>query len=188
MSRFATVDNVELERIMNEKSSINTHRATNLAWNTLMSYLKEKDLFNDFDPNTILKEQLNHILKMFYVEVRKSDGSLYHKNMFTSLRFGLQRKFKNIRKDIDIVEDSIFSESNIIFKAQTVQLKKNGLVKTITRNPFLRRILRNCIQVSVFGLSNPQALQKKSIFRSHDISLSSWSRKLKKFNEKQLCG
>ena len=110
-TRFATVTDQEYETILNEKNSINTHRATNVAWNTFKSYLEARD-YHDFQPETITKEQLNKVLKKFYVEVRKTDGTLYHKNTYTSIRFGLQRKFKELRTDIDIIEDHCFSECN----------------------------------------------------------------------------
>ena len=37
-----------------------------------------------------MKEELNKILQLFYVEARKSDGSQYKRNLLTSIRFGLQ--------------------------------------------------------------------------------------------------
>ena len=42
-SRFATVSDEKFERILNEKNSINTYRAT-VAWNTFKSYLIAKNL------------------------------------------------------------------------------------------------------------------------------------------------
>ena len=119
-SRFATVSDEEFERILNEKNSINTNRATNVAWNTFKSYLIAKNLFDNFQVQSISKEELNNVLKKFYVEVRKNDGSLYRKNTYASIRFGLQRKFKEFR-DIDIIEDLAFNESNNIFKARGVR-------------------------------------------------------------------
>ena len=93
------------------KSSANTHRATKVTWNIFISYLQAKQLYDDFDAATISKLELDDILKRFYVEVRKQDGTFYHKNTFTSIPFGLQRRFKELRANFDIIEDSSFKIS-----------------------------------------------------------------------------
>ena len=65
------------------------------------------------------------------MEVRQVDGSLYKKSSLVSIRHGLQRKFKEWRMELDIISDNEFVESNnTMFKAQCIQMKKNGLGKT----------------------------------------------------------
>lgn len=134
-----------------------------MAWNTFKSYLEARD-YHDFQPETITKEQLNQVLKKFFVEVQKTDGTLYHKNTYTSIRFGLQRKFKELRTDIDIIEDHCFSECNNIFKVQMVQLRKNGLAKTNHKQPLNSQGVDKLYSSGVFSLTNPLALQRKVFF------------------------
>ena len=127
MSRFSTVSKEQEDTIVKDMKSANTHRVTNVAWLIFTSYLKEKCI--NLDPSKISKEELDNILKTFYLEVRKVDGTMYRKNSFTSIRFGLERRFKEYRHDMCIISDTEFLESNMNFKAQCVQLKKNDLAK-----------------------------------------------------------
>ena len=71
-----------------------------------------------FDPKTITKGELNKLLRSFYVEVGKEDGTLYKKTSSTALRFGLQREIKKIRPYLNITDDPVFQSSSEIFKAQ----------------------------------------------------------------------
>ena len=43
--------------------------------NIFVKHCKEKNIA--FDPKTITKGELNQLLRTFYVEVRKEDGTLY---------------------------------------------------------------------------------------------------------------
>ena len=44
MARFASLGEDEVNKILREMNSINTHRGTTVAWNVLGSYLKEKQM------------------------------------------------------------------------------------------------------------------------------------------------
>lgn len=111
MSRFATVGEEKKKKILEEKDAPNTKK----AYNVFIIYCREKNI--TIDISTITKEELNELLRSFYVEVRKGDGSFYKKTSFTSLRFGLQREFKRIRPDINIIDDPEFSSSFEMYKA-----------------------------------------------------------------------
>ena len=67
MERFASISEEEINNILREKDSTNTKKATSVAWNTFLQYCKEKDFGIDFGNET--KENINEILKKFYVEV-----------------------------------------------------------------------------------------------------------------------
>lgn len=47
--RFATVDEDEFQKILKEKDSVNTRRATDSAVRTLQAYLREKGLSENFE-------------------------------------------------------------------------------------------------------------------------------------------
>ena len=68
------------------------------------------------------------MLKSFYVEARKKDGSSYSMGSLKALRFGLNRHFKAVR-GVDIMNEEEFSEANKVFAAKCVQLKKDGQAK-----------------------------------------------------------
>ena len=65
------------------------------------------------------------VLRKLYVEVRKTDGSLYALKSFSSIRYGLQRHFLETRKE-DIIHDKSYDEANTLFKAILVHLEKRG--------------------------------------------------------------
>ena len=71
------------------------------------------------------------------MEICKNDESSCHKNLYTSIRFGLQRKFKDFDNSVDIIDGSEFKDCNEVFKAQMVQLKNNRLVKTNHKTPYM---------------------------------------------------
>ena len=107
---------------------------------------------------------MDQLLRSFYVEVRKGDGSFYKKTSFSSLRFGLQREVKRIRPDINIIEDSEFSSSFEMYKAQCVQLKSMGLAKVEHKMPISKADMELLYSSGIFSIEHPVSLQKKVFF------------------------
>ena len=68
------------------------------------------------------KNRLAEVLKIFYIEARKEDGSAYSKSSLNSIRFGLNRHFLSTR-DVNIINDPAFHEANKVFSAKCVELK-----------------------------------------------------------------
>ena len=62
------------------------------------------------------------VLKLFYIEARKEDGTAYNKSTLNSFRFGLNRHYLSTR-DINIINDPAFNETNKVFGAKCVELK-----------------------------------------------------------------
>ena len=89
-SRFASLTQQEIEKLIEDKDSENTKRSTNVAKELFYEYLKEKNIQEPHD-----KKELAQVLKSFYVEARKKDGSfvviffktMYNKTIIT-IRFG----------------------------------------------------------------------------------------------------
>ena len=106
VSRFAKVSEVDLERLVDDKDAKNTKRATKTVLRVLQQYLKEKKVS---EPQT--KDGISNVLKLFYVEARKLDGTLYSKSSLNSLRFGLGRYFK-ATLGFDIINDPAFPVQN----------------------------------------------------------------------------
>ena len=124
--RFASVSEDEFCRLIEEKDSQNTKRATKARVKVFNEYLQGKNLD---DPHHVDKVTLANVLKQFYAEARKkSDGSPYSKSSMKSLRFGLSRHFKT--KGTDIIQDPEFAEANKVFLAKCVDLKRQGLAQT----------------------------------------------------------
>ena len=124
MVRFATVSKNELEKLLANKDAENTKKATKLAVNIFTTYLKEKKIKEPDD-----KESLAAVLKLFYIEARKEDGTAYSKSTLNSFRFGLNRHYLSTLDINIIINDPAFNETNKVFGAKCVELKRQGLAK-----------------------------------------------------------
>lgn len=89
--------------------------------------------------NPKTKDEICNVLKMFYVEARKTDGTSSCKNSLTSIRFGLCRHYK-ATYGFDIINDSEFGETNKVFQAKCVELKRQGLAKVKHKSPICKHI------------------------------------------------
>lgn len=163
MARFLNATDCDIENIIKEKDAENTKKVTEIFVNVLKSYCRENKI--NFDIKTISKEDLATILVKFYVEVRKTDGSPYKLTSFRSMRFALQREFKVIcGHEFDIIMDKEFSKANVIFKAQTVKLKREGLAKVSHHPPISNDDLKKLYASKVFSVNHPVSLQRKIFF------------------------
>ena len=89
MERFATVTPDVQYKILEERNSKNTLKASKIAMNILVKYCKEKKV--EFNPITIDVQELDRLLTTFYVEARKENGEFYKKTSFVSIRHNIQR-------------------------------------------------------------------------------------------------
>ena len=159
MSRFGSVSDVELSQIVLEKDAKNTHKATNFARSCFENYLSEKNIV--IDAKTITKVELDNILMKFYVELRKQDGTFYKKSAFRAIRSGIHRHFKTL---MQIDNDPAFIKSDISFRAQCVQLKKQGLAKVVHKIPIFTEDIKKLYSSAVFDISHPKSLQRQIFF------------------------
>ena len=89
MGRFATVGEAKKQKILEEKDAPNTKKAGQISYSIFTNYCNEKNI--EINIATITKEELNEILRSFYVEVRKGDGSLYKKTSYVPKRVSHSR-------------------------------------------------------------------------------------------------
>ena len=160
--RFASVSEGVVSDLLKNKNSENTHKATNVSWNVFISYLDEKSLVIDIE--SCSAHDLKDILRKFYIELRKQDGTLYCKTSFNSIRSGIQRKIKVLRPEIDIIIDKDFQAANEVFRAQCVELKKEGLAKITHKQPITVEDMKTLYMSPVFSVNNPVSLQRKVFF------------------------
>ena len=82
-SRFASSTQQEIQKLLEDKDSENTKRSTKAVKELFYEYLKEKNIQEPHD-----KKELAKVLKSFYVEARKKDGSFYSMASLKTLWFG----------------------------------------------------------------------------------------------------
>lgn len=157
-ARFASVSEAELNLLLENKDAKNTKRATKSSLKIFHEYLREKSLEEPQD-----KRSLAVVLKSFYAEARKSDGTSYSKGSLNCLRFGLNRHFKAVQ-GTDIINDSGFTEANGVFLAKCVDLKRQGLAKVEHKPAILEHDIRKLYECGVFDSDDPRTLQNKVFF------------------------
>ena len=163
-ARFASVSDEDIASLVDNKDSANTKKATKLAVHIFEQYMKAKNICCNFE--SVTPTELNNLLRRFWVEARKQNGEMYTKSSLTTIRFGLWRFIKNYmyRPEMDIMSSPEFKESNTVFKAQTVQLKREGKAKVQHKPPISEEDLCKLYSSSAFNTNTPVGLQNKVWF------------------------
>ena len=107
-------------------------------WSSLcLSYIEQKKIEIDF--KTCSATELADILKKFYVELRRQDGSVYQRSSIRGMRVAIHRFIREppySRMDVSLFRDnSAFDEANDILDAQLRVLKKRGELKATRHYP-----------------------------------------------------
>ena len=157
-ARFEQYDEGKISKLLEDKESQNTKRATKGSQSILKAYLQEKKI-----PDPATAEDLARVLRKFYAEARKKDGNMYSKTSLCAIRFGLNRHFKQVL-NVDIIRDKEFNEANRVYEAQCVELKKQGLAKTEHKPPIADEDIKKLYGSGVFNTENPTTLQNKVFF------------------------
>ena len=118
-SRFLSSSEVEIRQLLEER--LQKHKKNILSYKVaqqvFQEYLLEKGIA---EPTK--KGEIARVLKSFYVEARKRDGSAYTMGSLRTLKYELKRYFKTTA-GVDI-DDEGFSETNDVYTAKCVELKK----------------------------------------------------------------
>ena len=123
--RFAAVSEENLEDLLKKKNSPKTDESTGFALNILKKYCEESGLVVPESP-----AEFNLFLCRFYAALRTKKGDYYKLNSMNSIRFSLQRHFKE-KKKVDIIEDNIFVEANTTFRNILQKIKAAGKGDTV---------------------------------------------------------
>ncbi|XP_041352905.1 uncharacterized protein LOC121371234 [Gigantopelta aegis] len=164
--RFVKVDEEHLKKIIGDSLSKATGRNTIWGVKILKQWLEVRGFSTDFE--TLDATTLNERLRLFYAEVRNTQGELYSKSTFVGLRAAIHRHIRAppFERNLNILKDSEFHTSNNIFLSMIRNLKKEGLDET-KHHPAISAIELDKIRNS-FNLDSPLDLVKKVWF---DITL-----------------
>ena len=144
-----------LEDILSSKDAKATKQVIANSVRTMNEYLSAKNgqLKTIEDLDSADTPDVVAVLRKCYVEVRKTDGSLYALKSFSSIRYGLQRHLLETRKG-DFVHDKSYDEANTIFKAMLVHLKKKGKGTVYHKDPISREDMQKLYSHDNFSLSS----------------------------------
>lgn len=150
--RFPPHSEEDLNKILEEKDSKNTKKATQVAVNVLESFMVARNMIKvgsdppEADDWTLFtKPQLASLLRQFYAEARTVKGELYKKTTLLSLRNGINRHLNtSLRQQaennenvmsVDLTKDPDFVPANDMLKAMKKVLKKNNKAAIIHYPP-----------------------------------------------------
>ena len=119
-TRFTNLSSEDLSKLIADKDSANTKKATDHAVRVFRAYLREKEIPEDFE--NFSQQRLDTVLAKFYAESRSQTGELYKKTSLSSIRHGLNRHLP----DYDIVKGLEFKASQASFNAMMAELKRKG--------------------------------------------------------------
>jgi hypothetical protein len=158
---FLTRNKDEIRQLVFDQDS---DRNTEGAVRTLREFCDWSGRDEEFE--TLSKAALDSLLEDFYGNVTKQDGTSYHRNGFTGLRYGISRFMKK-HSGVDITNDPAFVASESAYKARLVEMKKQGFGKVQHYPPIEEDDLYNLY--ASFDLSNPDDLRDKVQF---DVQVS----------------
>lgn len=155
--RFLSVDDEDLEALLDNKDSKNTKTCIKSAVNILTAFCASRNiLFHDLEQMS--EADLCSQLKSFYAAVRSQKGDLYSKKSMISIRYGIQKHFLKI-KNTDVVNNDAFKPANLVFQAMLVKLKQEGKGAIVHKPPI--EVDDIAIIYKSFNLDVPNDLQNK---------------------------
>ena len=148
----------EIQRILDERHSKNTTKATKNALKTFSETVGDVQSLTS-------KEMLDKSLAKFFANAKKKDGTRYKENALLSLRQGLRRHYLDTF-GFDIVNDESFSYSSKVFKAAVKDLRRQGLGSVKHHIPITRADMTKLYSgdTVVFYTDTPNGLLNKVWF------------------------
>lgn len=163
-SRFGNTSENEAAQIRANLHSKDTLKSNRNAASLLKAYLKEKRENINFEILNV--DELNIILKKFYLDARKMDGTKYKSSSMTNFRHSLNRYLNGepFNQKIDIVKDERFAEANKKFSSMLAVLKREGLGETKHYEAISQQDLVSISNSLFFNPDTPTGLLNKVQF------------------------
>ncbi|CAG2212786.1 KCTD1_15 [Mytilus edulis] len=118
------------------------------------------------DFNTVTKVDLNNKLRHFYAEAKPKNtekraqsmpqehAGVYHKNSLKNVRAALNRHLTDINREIDIVKDNEFRQSNVILDSTLKMMVATGLSRPTKHKDIIE--LEDLRLISTYVFSNTE--------------------------------
>ena len=124
-NRFATLSDQDIKLLSEARHEENTKKATKFGCIVFSAWLSARGFPIDYSWPEMDIDELSELLKRFYAEVRKKDGTRYCKTSMISIRAAINRKLNSeeYNRSVDIISDQRFKGANNLLE---------GLFKTLT--------------------------------------------------------
>ena len=161
MSRFGTLDDDEIDILVDGKDSLATKNAIKQSVKLLRDFLQGKGMSIEFELLSV--EDLCKVLCSFWANARRVDGTSYKKKTLQKVKFGLKRFMSE--RGIDIEDPVAFKKSSDVFKAISCDLKRRGYGNVDHKVPIGPKDMETLYNDPiVFNLDTPYGLLNKVWF------------------------
>ena len=106
-NRFHDSNELEIKYLKEKTHNKNTGLSTNTWVNAFKDWAKARSKNEDL--TSCKPEELDSTLQLFYVKVRKKDGTDYEPECLRVMRAGLERHLKEKNYPKSIIKDEIFA-------------------------------------------------------------------------------
>ena len=130
-SRFPLTSTEQIQETIKEAENKNTLRSTNTWMRVWYSWAKSRQINESIE--TMAPATLDGVLKKFYLEVRKQDGSEYGPDSLKIMQAALERYLSTQKYPYSLINSLEFSSSRAVLEAKAKQLRMNGYGKRNNR-------------------------------------------------------
>ena len=106
----------DIDKIINEQKSKATKQKTDASIRLLQQYLIRRG--DNRKVENIPPQELDDILSLFFVSVRKTNGTEYEPSSLKSFQSSFQRYLKENNYKYDIINDRDFNKSNRVLASK----------------------------------------------------------------------
>ena len=130
-SGFLLSSNEQIQETLKQAENKYTNRSTAMWMKVWSSWGKSRNI--DVNMETKAPATLDEVLKKFYVEVRKQDGSKYKQDSLKVMQAALERYLSTRKYPYSIITSREFASSRVFLDVKAKQLRMNGYRKRQNR-------------------------------------------------------
>ncbi|KAJ8035069.1 Inactive tyrosine-protein kinase transmembrane receptor ROR1 [Holothuria leucospilota] len=156
--RFQNLSEDEVTEIAKSRMEKSTVYNTSWGVRILKKWCSTKGLTQEFEKLPV--SDLSNLLRQFYAEVRKEDGSMYSKQSYVGLRAAIHRHIAGepYKRQINIMQDREFQATNHVFLGVLKALKPQGLDFSKPKPVIGEGDLKKLFSSNTLGMHTPKAL------------------------------
>ncbi|KAJ8026414.1 Zinc finger MYM-type protein 2 [Holothuria leucospilota] len=157
-ARFANLAEEDLDDIGEGRNEKSTKKSTKWGVKLLKEWCQAKAYSTDFEQLDV--PELASLLRRFYGEVRKQDGSPYAIKSYRGLRAAIHRHLTGApyNRQVNILRDREFQSANNVFLGMLKKFKREGLDVSSPKPAISEGDLKAMFDSKVLSMDNPSSL------------------------------
>ncbi|XP_078597018.1 uncharacterized protein LOC144873494 [Branchiostoma floridae x Branchiostoma japonicum] len=162
--RCASLDTTQLHELEEGKVDSRTERATTWGTKLFKEWLQSRGLDTAFEE--LPPRDLAVLLRQFYGEARKDNGTPYAKASYACLRAAIHRHLTGppYNCKYNILKNKEFKAANKVYIGVLKQLKRDGQDTDKSYPPILTSDITKMFKTKTLSVDNPVALQRLVFF------------------------